>query len=119
MSESPKEHPEDFDKDKEYPIAITFRMASFILNCTSFLVNNSRNEMEDTVKSFELAMQDLRAMGPEKYNAMMEKVVDVLKLDPEWERNLEVFRGDDQPRASNPDQKPPPVVIMPGSRFIQ
>jgi len=118
MSESEK-HPEDVDPNKEYPVNISFRMASFILNCTSFLVNNSRNEIEDTVKSFELAMQDLRAMGPEKYNQMMEKVVDILKKDPDWEKNLEVFRGNDQPPISNLDQKPPPVVIMPGSRFIQ
>jgi hypothetical protein len=110
-------HPEDTDKDKEYPVTITFRMASFILNCTSFLVNNSRGEVEDTMQSFELAMNDLRTMGPAKYNEMMEKVVDILKTDPKWEENLRVFRGEDQPVAQT--KTPPPRVIMPGSKLIQ
>lgn len=114
---NPPQHPEDVDKNKEYPVTFTFRMASFILNCTSFLVNNSRGDLDSTVQSFELAMNDLRAMGPDKYNEMMERVVDILKTDPEWKENLQVFRGEDQPPS---EPKPPPTrVIMPRSKLIQ
>lgn len=110
------QHPEDLEPDKEYEVKISFRMASFILNCTSFLVNNSRGNMEDTVNSFELAMQDLRVMGPIKYNAMMEKVVDILKLDPNWQDNLQVFKGQEIEPAPTKHKQ---TILIPGSRHIQ
>jgi len=119
MTESPEKHPEDVDPHKEYPVSISFRMASFILNCTSFLVNNSRGEMQDTLQSFELAMNDLRTMGPEKYNSMMDKVVEILRKDPDWEQNLQVFKGEEQPPISNPEKKSAPIVIVRGSKLIQ
>lgn len=109
------QHPEDAEPDKEYPVTMTFRMASFLLNSCTFFLNNARGEMDATVQSYELAMQDLREMGSPKYNVFMEQIVEILKKDPLHEMNLTVSLGE----GENPPKEPVNRLIMPGSRLIQ
>jgi hypothetical protein len=114
VDESIPQHPEDVDPDKEYEVKMTFRMASFLLNASSFLLNNAHGDMEQTVQSFELAMNDLRAMGSPKYNTFMEQIVEILKTDPLHEMHLTIRPGgeENQPKEMN-------RFITPESRFIQ